>query len=130
QRAVVTGHVLQVAQADGTGALDLDAVLGGGPAGGTTDVEGTHGQLGTRLTDGLGSDNTHGLTDVDQVTTCQVATVAGGAHAGAGFTGDRRTHDHLIAAVGREECAQLLASQGTGGQNDFFRARLEYIPGG
>src|SRR5690554_8220280 len=56
QRAVVTGHVLQVAQADGTGALDLDAVLGGGPAGGTTDVEGTHGQLGTRLTDGLGND--------------------------------------------------------------------------
>src|SRR5690554_3612736 len=130
QRAVITGHVLEVAQADGTGALDLDAVLSGGPAGGTTDVEGTHGQLGTRLTDGLGSDNTHCLTDVDQVTTCQIATIAGGAHAVAGLAGDRRTHDDLVDTVGLEEVNQLLVDQGTGGQNDFFRARLENILGG
>src|SRR5690606_24089418 len=110
--------------------LDLDAVLSGGPAGGTTDVEGTHGQLGTRLTDGLGSDNTHRLTDVDQVTTSQVATIAGGAHAVAGLAGDRRTHDDLIDTVGLDEGDQFRLGDGTGGRNDFCRARLGNIVGG
>jgi hypothetical protein len=34
--------------------------------GSTTDVEGTHGELGTRLTDRLGCDDTDSLTAVDQ----------------------------------------------------------------
>ncbi len=54
QGAIGTFDVLQVVQADGAAVLDLDAVGRGGPAGRTTDVEGTHGQLGTRLTDGTG----------------------------------------------------------------------------
>ena len=42
---------------------------------GTTDMERTHGQLGTRLTDGLCSNNTYRLTHIDNVTTGQVTTV-------------------------------------------------------
>src|SRR5690606_20754706 len=44
QLAVVTGYVLQVMQADGTGALHLYAVLSCSPARRTTDVERTHRQ--------------------------------------------------------------------------------------
>src|SRR5690606_41849773 len=39
-------------------------------------------------------------------------------------------HDDLIDTVGLGEVDQLLVDQGTGGQNDFFRARLENILGG
>src|SRR5690606_6222948 len=130
QRAVITGHVLQVAQADSTGALDLYAVLGGGPAGGATDVEGTHGQLGTWLTDRLGGDDTDCLTDVDLVPAGQVTTVTGRAHAVAGFTGDGRTHDHFINAVGFEEINQLLVDQGTRRQDHLLGARLEHVLSG
>src|SRR5690606_32610841 len=69
QGAVGTLDMLQVVQAHHATVLHLDVVGGRGPAGGTTDVESTHGQLGTRLTDGLGGDDTDCFTDVDLVTT-------------------------------------------------------------
>ena len=47
----------------------------------TTLVEGTQGQLGARLTDGLGSDNAHSLTLLDKFSRRQVAAIAIGAHA-------------------------------------------------
>src|SRR3990167_1515639 len=81
QVAVQTLDVLEVKEGDKTAVLHLYAVRGGGPTSGTTDVEGTHGQLGTRLTDRLGSDNADRFTDVDLVTTSQVAAVALGADA-------------------------------------------------
>src|SRR5690606_4189595 len=65
QSAVQTFHVLQVMQADGAAVLDQNVVDRRGPACRTTDVEGTHGQLGTGLTDGLRGDDAHRLTDVD-----------------------------------------------------------------
>ncbi len=63
----------------------LERTLGAGLEGGllrltrsgTTDMEGTHGQLGSRLTDRLGSDDTDRLAEVDDVPTGQVATIAG-----------------------------------------------------
>src|SRR5690606_32217548 len=61
QGAIGALDVLQVVQADGTAVLHQHVVDRRGPAGRTTDVEGTHGQLGTRLTDRLGRDDTHGL---------------------------------------------------------------------
>ena len=42
-------------------------------------MEGTHGQLGAWLADGLRSNHTHGLAVVDQTTTAQIAAVAHGA---------------------------------------------------
>ena len=41
-----------------------------------TDVECSHGQLRSRLANGLRCDNTHRFTDIDNRTTCQVATIA------------------------------------------------------
>ncbi len=71
----------------------------GSTAGRTTDVERTHGQLCTRLTDRLGSDHTDCLAYVDLMTTRQVTAVAVGTDAMAGFTGDRRTHYHFVDTV-------------------------------
>src|SRR5690606_14673849 len=129
QLTVIPNHMLQVMQADGTGALDLDAVLSRCPACRTPDVEGTHGQLGTRLTDRLGRDNTDRLTDIDLMTTCQVATVAGGAHAVAGFTGDRRTDNHFVDTVQLEELNTLLIDQRAGVDDDIIGARLDHVTG-
>src|SRR5690606_21849561 len=42
----------------------------------TADVEGTHGQLGARLTDRLRGDNADSFTDVDRSTACKVTAVA------------------------------------------------------
>ena len=42
----------------------------------TAGMEGTHGQLGTRLTDGLCGDNADCLTDADRLTVCKVGAVA------------------------------------------------------
>src|SRR5690606_18973609 len=81
QRAVTTNHMLHVDQADGAAIFDLHAVRCGSPAGRTTDVEGTHGQLGTRLTDRLGRDDAHRFADIDLMATRQVTTVAAGADA-------------------------------------------------
>src|SRR5690606_4171260 len=129
QVAVDTLDVLQVVQTHHTAVLHLDAVGSRGTAGSTTDVEGTHGQLGTRLTDGLRSDDTDRLTDVDAVTTSQVAAVALGADAIAGFAGDRRTHDHFVDAVELDELDPLLVNQGAGRNDDLLGTRLEHVLG-
>ena len=50
-------------------------------AGHTAGVEGTHGQLGARLADGLGGDVSHRLADGDQVVGGQRTAVAELAHA-------------------------------------------------
>src|SRR5690606_23826679 len=109
--------------------LHLDVVGGRGPAGGTTDVESTHGQLGTRLTDGLGGDDADRFTDVDLVATGQIAAVALGADTVAGFAGDRRTHHHFVDAVALDELDPLLVDQGTVRDDDFVTARLRHVLG-
>src|SRR5690606_14523572 len=108
QVAVGALDVLQVVQTDRAAVLDLDVVGSRGSAGSTTDVEGTHGQLGTRLTNRLGGDNADCLTDVDLMTTRQSATGALVADALPGLSGDRRTHDHFVDAVALDELDPFL----------------------
>src|SRR5471032_1526996 len=129
QVAIHSLNVLQVVQTDGTAILHLNAVSCGGPACRTTDVERTHGQLGTRLTDGLGSDNADRFTDVHLVTTSQITAVALGANAVAGFTADLRTHDHFIDAVQLDELDPLLVYQSTSRNDDFFGTWLVHVTG-
>jgi len=59
-------------------------------------MEGTHGQLGTRLTNRLSRDYTNGLTDVDTVSASEVTSVALRTNAIANFTGNRRAHHQVI----------------------------------
>src|SRR5690606_3552060 len=54
---------------------------------GPANVEGPHGQLRSRLTDGLGGDDADRLTNIDRGTAGQVTAVALAADASAGFTG-------------------------------------------
>jgi hypothetical protein len=61
---------------DATFVFDLDAGFSSRSRCRTTDVERTHRQLCTRLTDGLCRDNADSLTFVDDVTTRQITTVA------------------------------------------------------
>ena len=58
-------------------------------AGDTTRVEGTHGELGTRLTDGLGADDADRFTDLDGLARGQRKAVAGPADAVAAVVGER-----------------------------------------
>src|SRR5690606_14620346 len=122
QVAVQTLDVLEVVQTHGAAVLDLDAVGRRGPAGRATDVARTHGQLGTRLTDRLGSDNADRLTDVDLMPAGQIAAVALGADAVAGFTADRRAHDDFVDAVDFDEVDPAFVNQGAGRNQHFFGA--------
>ncbi|UUZ56686.1 hypothetical protein LP419_17335 [Massilia sp. H-1] len=62
----------------------------------TTDVEGTHGQLGTRLTNRLRSHHTDCFTGVDQQAAAQVTAVALGAQAEARVAGQRGTYFDFV----------------------------------
>ncbi|RMO83569.1 hypothetical protein ALQ34_05340 [Pseudomonas syringae pv. maculicola] len=129
QVTVDTLDVLQVMQTDSTAILHLNTVSCRGPACRTTDVEGTHCQLGTWLTDRLCSNYADSFTDVDLVTTSQVATVALGADAVAGFTADWRANDHFVDAVQLDELDPLLVHQSACRHDDFFCTRLEHVTG-
>src|SRR5690606_32935229 len=107
---------LQVVQTHGTAMLHMDAIHGRRPGSRTTDVERTHGQLGTGLTDRLSSNNTDRLTDVHQVTTGQIAAVALGAHSMAGITGTSGAHDDLVDPRLLNQLYQCLIQQGAGSQ--------------
>src|SRR3546814_13441640 len=56
------------------------------------DVEGTHRQLGTRLTDRLCGNDADRFAEVDAMTTGQVTAIAVRADAERQLAGDRRTH--------------------------------------
>ena len=51
-------------------------IHGSSPRCRTTDMEGTHGQLGARFTNGLGGNHTNRFADVDQMPRRQVTSVA------------------------------------------------------
>lgn len=73
-------------------------------------MEGTHGQLGTGLTDRLRGDDTDGLADVDELAGRHRAAVAGGADTGAGGAGEHGAHLHLRDA-GLEQRLDLGVAQ-------------------
>ena len=127
QLAIGTFDRLDVVQTHAAAMLDLDTVHGGGTRSGTTDVEGTHGQLGTRLTDGLCRDDTDGFTDVDLMATRQVTTVTGRADTVHGFTTDGGTHDDLIDTHGIELCTPGFVEQRAACDQDLIRDRIDHV---
>ena len=96
----------------------------------TTDVEGPHGQLGTRLTDGLGGDDADRFTGVDQHAAAQVATVALGAQAIAHVAGQRGAHAHLVDAQLLDLLDQVLVQQFTGRNGGFLRLGVDHVHSG
>ena len=60
------------------------------------DVEGTHGELRSRLADGLRRDNASGLAQLDQTASRQVTAVAHHANAALRLAGQHRTNLHPL----------------------------------
>src|SRR5690554_2080305 len=117
QGAVGLFDGLQVVQANSTAMLDLDIVDRRCPAGRTTNVEGPHGQLGTRLTDRLGSDNANCLTYVDLMAAGQVPAITLRTDTVAGLTGNRRANPDFVHTGTFQRFDGLLVQQGTGRNN-------------
>src|SRR5690606_3744007 len=112
QRAVGMLDRLEVVELHRTGGLHGDVVHRCRTRSRTTDVEGTHGQLGTRLADGLRGDDADRLADVDQVATGQVAAVAVRAHAERRFAADGGAHLDRLYAGFFQLVDPLLVQQG------------------
>ena len=64
--------------------------------GSTTNMERTHRELRTRLTDGLGSDYTNGFANIDKVAATQIATIAVAADPISCLTCDRAANFNLV----------------------------------
>src|SRR5699024_12866999 len=81
----------------------------------TTLVEGTHCQLGTRLTNGLSSNNTDGFADIDQVAGSHGLAVALRTNTGWGLAGQNRANlnfsdasvNQLVSQFFSQICASL-----------------------
>ena len=64
----------------------------------TTGMEGTHGQLGTRFTDGLCCNDTNGFADGNNVAVCQIQTIALCTYTLLCLTAQNRTNGNAFYA--------------------------------
>src|SRR5882757_1207161 len=120
-------HCLDVVEADETLVTDLNAACRRRSRRCATDVERTHRELRSRLTDRLRRDNTNRLTDADRTAAGEIAPVAGRADAIACLTADGRTHHHLVHAISFELAHHLLIEQRALGDQHFFGAWLQNV---
>ena len=74
-------------------------------------MEGAHGQLRSRLADGLGGNDADGLPHVDQGATGQIPAVAEGARAAAGLAGEHGTDFHGLDIGLLDDDDQFLLDQ-------------------
>ena len=115
QVAVLGPHGLQVDEAHRAVVLGIQARLLADPRSRAADVEGTHGELRSRLADGLRRDDARGLAQLDQAARSQVASVAHDANAALRFAGQHRANlDALDAGrlnrTGRSSVISWLTS--------------------
>src|SRR4029079_4176653 len=68
-------HGLHVVEAQRALVTNFERRSGSGSRRGTTDVEGTHRELRARLADRLRGHHAHGLADVDDAATGQIAAI-------------------------------------------------------
>src|ERR1019366_6108022 len=96
QVAFLGAHGHQVDEAHSAVVLGIEARLFADSRSRTADVEGTHGELGSRLADGLRHDHARGLAQLDQAAGSQVAPVTHHAHAALGLAGEHRANLDLL----------------------------------
>ena len=89
-------HRLQVDEADRAGVLGIQPRLLGNSRCRTADVEGTHGELRSRLADRLRRDHARRFAEFDQTSGSQVAAVAHDADSAFRFAGQHRTDLHPL----------------------------------
>src|SRR5690606_22692724 len=93
----------------------------------TTNVEGTHRQLCTRFTDGLGGNHTHGFAAVDHGATAQIAAVAVSAQTMTRFAGERRADLDFVNAKFVDEVDVIFGEQGARRDGSFLRVGVHDI---
>ena len=86
----------QVHEAHRAVVLGIEARLLADSRSRTADVEGTHGELRSRLADGLRRDNSRSLAQLDQSARSQVAAVAHDANATLRLAGEHRANLHPL----------------------------------
>src|ERR1700691_2154540 len=87
---------LQADEAHGAVVFGIEARLLGNSRGRAPDVEGTHGELRSRLADGLRSDHARGFAEFYQAARGQIAAVAHDADAALGFASEHRANLHSL----------------------------------
>ncbi|VTP62308.1 Uncharacterised protein [Leclercia adecarboxylata] len=93
----------------------------------TTDVERTHRQLCTRLTDGLCRDNADSFTFVDDVATRQVTTIAVRTYTKVGVTGYDGTYFHGVNRVRFQQITPVLVQQCVTWNQNICGTRLQNV---
>ena len=103
----------------------LDAGLLGAALGGAADVEGAHGELRSRLTDGLGGDDADGLTDVYRRAAGQITAVTFHANAAVQLAGQHRANQDFLDPGPLDPLHRLLVHQFAGGNQLCTRKGIE-----
>src|SRR5690606_29427921 len=127
QLACGVNNRLRVAELDATFVFHLDAGFSSRTRCRTTDVERTHRQLCTRLTDGLCRDNADGFTFVDDVATRQVTTVAVCTYTKVGVTGYNGTHFHGVDRVLFQQVTPLFVQQSVAWNQNVCGTWFQYV---
>ena len=87
-------------------------------------MEGTHGQLGTGLTNRLSRNNTNSLANVHQNVRSHRTAVAQCTHTNSGLTGQNRTDTNFLHACLEELLNELIRDIGTSGSQNITRLIL------
>ena len=98
----------EVDEADGAIVLGFEAGLLIDTRSGSTDVEGTHGELGAGLADGLRGDDADGFAEFDHAAGAEVAAIAEDADAAAGFAGEDGANLDALDAGGLDGGGQVF----------------------
>ncbi|VTM89082.1 Uncharacterised protein [Raoultella ornithinolytica] len=118
---------LGIRQLDATLVFHLNAGFSSRTRCRTTDVERTHRQLCTRLTDGLCRDNADCFTFVDDVATRQVTTVAVRTYTKVGVTGYNGTHFDGVNGVLFQQVTPVLVQQRVAWNQNVRGTRLQNV---
>src|SRR5690554_7703272 len=86
-------------------------------------MESPHGQLSTRLTNGLGSNNPYRFTHIHAVSARQVTAITHGADTHARITTDRRADAYLVNTHTFDAANPGFVDHGAGGHQNFIAAR-------
>src|SRR6185437_2164650 len=90
----------------------------------TTDVEGAHGELGTRLADGLRRDDADRFADVHGGAAGEISPIALAADAVAEFARQHRPHAHLLDVRGLDLVGDVFGELATALDDDIARIRV------
>ena len=121
------GHHHAIEDFDGTFRRGFDRTLFRATLRRAADVEGAHGQLRARLTDGLRGDNANRFTDIHRRTAGEVAAIAQAAHTLTRITGQHGADFHLLHARFFDALRLHLINQLMTRDDDLTRFRISHI---